>query len=143
MDNCKYNYKCNCECNFDKYEEGFKPFNGLNKCRKIEDLAEGLTKEVAELDEIYKEKIEDIKCVENEIKDLEKRLACLKDKERALCNEAMEIGEKLDKVTLEAFKHLFATIECYRRYIHHNERPERPERPDRPGCGCNYCCKDR
>ena len=52
---------------------------------------------------------------------------------------------ELDKTVFEAFKHLFATIECYKK-CKNNERPERPEKPDkpgRPGCGCKYCCKDR
>ena len=68
-----------------------------------------------------------------------------KKKQKSLLCEAMELDEELDKTVFEAFKHLFATIECYKK-CKNNERPERPEKPDkpgRPGCGCKYCCKDR
>ncbi|MDV5107142.1 hypothetical protein R2R32_16270 [Clostridium perfringens] len=41
MDNCKYNYKCNCECNWDKYEDN------CHKCRKLEKVVEELTRESA------------------------------------------------------------------------------------------------
>ena len=83
--------------------------------------------------------------IQREIDELEERLECLRKKQKSLFCEAMELDRELDKTVFEAFKHLFATIECYKK-CKNNERPERPEKPDkpgRPGCGCKYCCKDR
>ena len=85
------------------------------------------------------------KSIQKEIDELEERLECLRKKQKSLFCEAMELDRELDKTVFEAFKHLFATIECYKK-CKNNERPERPEKPDkpgRPGCGCKYCCKDR
>ncbi|SUY37383.1 hypothetical protein [Clostridium perfringens] len=142
MDNCKYNYKYNCECNLDKYEDNC---NKCNKCRKLEKISEELTRESAELNEAVEEKLEGVKYIQKEIDELEERLECLRKKQKSLFCEAMELDRELDKTVFEAFKHLFATIECYKK-CKNNERPERPEKPDkpgRPGCGCKYCCKDR
>ncbi|MBI5998552.1 hypothetical protein [Clostridium perfringens] len=139
MDNCKYNYKCNCECDWDKYDDN------CHKCRKLEKIAEELTKESAELNEAVEEKLEGVKYIQREIDELEERLECLRKKQKSVFCEAMELDRELDKTVFEAFKHLFATIECYKK-CKNNERPERPEKPDkpgRPGCGCKYCCKDR
>ena len=83
--------------------------------------------------------------LDKEIDELEERLECLRKKQKSLFCEAMELDRELDKTVFEAFKHLFATIECYKK-CKNNEKPETPEKPDkpgRPGCGCKYCCKDR
>ncbi len=37
-----------------------------------------------------------------------------KKKQKSLFCEAMELDRELDKTVFEAFKHLFATIECYK-----------------------------
>ncbi|BDC00304.1 TPA: hypothetical protein ACF2DS_003112 [Clostridium perfringens] len=148
MDNCKYNHKCNCECNWDKYEDNC---NNCNKCRKLEKISEELTRESAELNEAVEEKLEGVKYIQREIDELEERLECLRKKQKSLLCEAMELDEELDKTVFEAFKHLFATVECYKKCKNNErperpekpERPERPEKPGRPGCGCKYCCKDR
>ena len=70
MDNCKYNHKCNCECNWDKYEDNC---NNCNKCRKLEKIAEELTRESAELNEAVEEKLEGVKSVSYTHLDVYKR----------------------------------------------------------------------
>ena len=79
MDNCKYNYKYNCECNLDKYEDNC---NKCNKCRKLEKISEELTRESAELNEVVEEKLEGVKYIQREIDELEERLECLRKKQK-------------------------------------------------------------
>lgn len=139
MDNCKYNYKCNCECNWDKHEDN------CHKCRKLEKVAEELTRRSVELNEEVEEKLECVKYIQKEIDELEERLECLRKKQKSLFCEAMELDEKLDKKVCEAFKYLFATIECYEKCKCHQrpEKPDKPEKPERPECCFRYCCKGR
>ena len=96
----------------------------------------------SEKEEYFKEINESFDIVYKEIDELEERLECLRKKQKSLFCEAMELDRELDKTVFEAFKHLFATIECYKK-CKNNERPEKPDKPGRPGCGCKYCCKDR
>ena len=118
MDNCKYNYKCNCECNWDKYEDN------CHKCRKLEKVAEELTRESAELNEAVEEKLEGVKYIQKEIDELDfytlnnSRYILIElpptNFPKDLCNIVYELKEK-------NYIPVFAHVERYREV---QENPE-------------------
>lgn len=133
------NYRYNsCGCKWNKYDDDHENnINKTDKCENLERISYDLTRNSKELRERLNEKIKNRESLQKKIKELEEELNSLRRKEESLFNDISNLEENLNRVTLEAFKNLFDTIECYKVYSENNNKPEKPERPN-CGCGCYY-----
>ncbi len=117
-------YRHNCECD--------KCYYSCKKCKKFEEVAEDLTKKTAELNKAVEDKLAEAKVIQDEIDELEKKAEILRGKEREILEEAAKLDEELDQTAYEAFKYLYATIDCYKNCKDYYDKPE---------CCCRCCCK--
>lgn len=119
-------YRHNCDYGYDKCPYSCK------KCKKLEAISEDLTKKTAELNKAVEEKIAEARAIQEQIEELERKAALLRIKEKEILEDAAKLDEELDQTAYEAFKYLYATIDCYKKCKDHNDKPD---------CCCKCCCR--